>query len=180
MLNIAKAVFGGIMLFLGRDMDWLFSIGIGLLVGLKMTALLQANTPLWMVLLLVLAIGAIGALPYVIYPESKYLVTGFLVGGYIVSEYLNNVLYVFLDTVLTGSTWLAFFVGAVIGAVFLVVTKEWGLMLSSALIGAFLIADLFINLPLLTATLIASGLFILGGIVQIVIMRMQQADDVKL
>ena len=177
MLNIAKAVFGGMMLILGRDLDWLFSVGIGLLVGLKITALLQISSPLWMVLLTIIAVGAIGALPYIVYPESRYLVTGFLFGGYMLSEYANNVFGAFLGKGISGSVWLIFLVGAVLGAIFLAVTKEWGLMLSSALIGAFLVADLFINLPQLTATLIASGLFILGGIIQIVVMRTQQAGE---
>lgn len=176
MLIIAKAVFGGMMLFLGRDLGWLFSIGIGLLVGLKMTSLLPADSPLWMTLLLIAALGAISAIPHVIYPDSSYIVTGFLFGGYILSEYANTVLNVFIGTGLSGSTWLIFFVGAVIGAVVLAVIKEWGIMLATALTGAFLIADLFTNLPLLTTTLIASGLFIIGGIVQTIILRGEKAS----
>ena len=40
MLDIVKAVFGGLMLFTGRGQDWLFALGMGLLVGLKFTILL--------------------------------------------------------------------------------------------------------------------------------------------
>lgn len=178
MLNIVKAVFGGMMLFLGRDMDWLFSIGIGVLVGLQITALLPAGTALWMIFLIIIALGALGALPHVIYPESSYIVTGFLFGGYMLSEYANDVLSVFLGTGLIGETWLIFFVGAVFGAILLGAAKEWGLILASALIGAFLISDVFTNLPTMTATLIASGLFVIGGIVQIIMMRGQKAGEI--
>ena len=66
MLDIVKAVFGGVMLFTGRGQDWLFALGMGLLVGLKFTFLLPENSQLWMILVVVAAGGAIGILPFLI------------------------------------------------------------------------------------------------------------------
>lgn len=177
MLDIARAVFAGVMLFLGRDVDWLFALGMGLLVGLKMTVLLTAGSPLWMFLLLVLAIGAISILPHLVYPESKYLMIGFLFGGYILSEYGNTVIGAFMGTGLSGSTWMIFFVGAVIGAAILAFTKDWGVMFATALAGAFILSSQFSNLDALTQTLVAGGLFIVGGIIQTIIMRVEKAAD---
>ena len=177
MLNILRAVFGGVMLFLGRDMAWLFSIGTGLLVGQMMLPLLPPDAPLWMQLVLVGAMGVIGILPYIVYPESSFIVTGFLFGGYMLAEYANIVLQAFFNTTLSGPTGLIFFVGAVIGAAVLGLIKEWGVMLATSLVGAFLVADLFPNLAALTRILIASGLFIIGGIIQTIIMRMEKASE---
>ena len=104
MFNIIKAVFGGTMLFLGRDLDWLFALGLGSLVGLKMTSLLAPDSPIWMSIALIVAIAVISVLPYLVYPESSAFVTGFLFGGYALSEYGNIPLNAFFHTSLQGST----------------------------------------------------------------------------
>lgn len=177
MLNIAKAVFGGLMLILGRDMDWLFSFGLGLLVGLKATLLLQEGSPLWMYIVVIGALGLISVLPYLVYPESSYILTGFLFGGFVLSEYGSDLLSTFFGTGLAGSTWMIFFVGAVLGAAILGLAKEWGIMFATALAGAFLVADVFSNLSPVARYLLAGGLFLSGAIIQAVIMRMEKAGE---
>jgi len=178
MLNIAKGVYGGLMLILGRDMDWLFSLGLGLLVGLKLTDLLTPDAPLWMFITLVAIIGLLSVLPYLVYPEASFIVTGFLFGGYLLSEYGSGLLQAFFGVGLTGPDWLIFFVGAVLGAVALALTKEWGIMFSTAMTGAFLVADLFTSLSPLASALVASGLFLAGSIIQAIIMRMEKASEI--
>lgn len=177
MLNIAKGIFGGLMLFLGRDIDWLFSLGLGLLVGLKMTSLLAADSPQWMFILLVVAAGAISVSPYLVYPEARFILTGLLFGGYLLSEYGSDLLTTFFGTGLSGSTWMIFFVGAVIGAAVLGVAGEWGIMFATALAGAFLISDIFTSLSPVARYLVAGGLFITGGIAQAIIMRVEKAGE---
>lgn len=176
MFNIIKAVFAGTMLFLGRDLDWLFAVGLGALVGLKATTLLAPDTPLWMSIALVVLVTLVSVLPYLVFQESKFIVTGFLFGGYALSEYGNIPLIAFFNTSLRGSTWLIFFVGAVLGAVVLGLTKEWGMMFATALVGAFLIVDLFPQFTPITTFLVAGGLFILGGLVQILILNFEKGS----
>ena len=175
--NIIKAVYGGTMLFLGRDLDWLFALGLGSLVGLKMTSLLDPNAPLWMSIALVVAMAFISVLPYLVYPESSFVVSGFLFGGYALSEYGNIPLVAFFGTTLRGSTWMIFFVGAVVGAVVIGLSKDWGVMFASALIGALLVMSLFGNMTPITQFLITGGLFILGCLVQAIIMRFEKGSD---
>ncbi len=177
MLNIAKGVFGGLMLFLGRDMEWLFSLGLGLLVGLKLTVLLAADSPLWMFIALVLTVGFVSVLPYLVYPDSRYAVTGFLFGGYLLSEYGSDLLMAFFGVGLSGSTWMIFIVGAVLGAVILGLAREWGIMLATALAGAFLVSDIFSNLSPVARYLLAGGLFLTGAIVQAIILRIERAAE---
>jgi len=177
MFNIIKAVFAGTMLFLGRDLDWIFAVGLGALVGLKMTTLLAPDSPMWMSITLVALVAVISVLPYLVYPESKFIVTGFLFGGYALSEYGNIPLNAFFNTSLRGSTWLIFFVGAVLGAVALGLTKEWGMMFATALVGAFLVVSLFPQFTPITAFLVAGGLFIVGGLVQIVILNYEKKSE---
>lgn len=177
MLNIARGVFGGLMLFLGRDIDWLFSLGLGLLVGLKLTTLLEPNSPQWMFILVILAAGAISILPYVVYPEAKFVLTGFLFGGFLLSEYGSDLLRAFFGVGLSGSEWMIFIVGAVIGAAAIGLSGEWGIMFATALAGGFLVSDIFTGLTSVARFLVAGGLFITGGIVQAIIMRMEKAAE---
>ena len=176
-MDIAKAVFGGLMLFIGHDQEWLFSLGLGLLVGLKATFLLPVESALWMILVVVAAGGAIGVLPFLINQESNYVVTGFLFGGFFLSEFGSLISRAVIGTGLAGSTWLIFFVGAVIGAVALGWTKIWGLMFATAMIGAFLVAGLFTGLTPIAESLIAAGLFVIGCIVQAIIMRVEKQAE---
>ena len=177
MLNIAKGVFGGLMLFLGRDMDWLFSLGLGLLVGLKLTTLLDPTSPQWMFILVVVAVGAISVLPYLVYPEARFFVIGFLFGGFLLSEYGSDLLQAFFGVGLTGSTWMVFIVGAVVGAALLSFSQEWGVMFATAMAGAFLISDIFTGLTPVAKYLVAGGLFLVGSIIQAIIMRIEKAGE---
>lgn len=177
MLDIVKAVFGGVMLFTGRDQEWLFALGIGLLVGLKFTFLLPQDAQLWMILVVVAAGGAIGILPFLIQQENSFTITGILFGGFLLSEYGNTVSRAIVGTELSGSTWLIFLVGAVIGAVALMWTKTWGLMFATAMVGAFLVTDLFTDLTPVVESLVAAGLFIVGCLTQAIIMRIEKQAE---
>jgi len=177
MLNIVKGVYGGLMLFLGRDMDWLFSLGLGLLVGLNLTDFLTPDAPVWMFYGLIGVVGLLSVLPYLVYPEASFIVTGFLFGGYLLSQYGSGLLQAFFGFGLSGPDWLIFFVGAVLGAAALGLTKEWGIMFSTAMTGAFLVTDLFTRLTPLAAALVASGFFIAGSIIQAVIMRVEKSSE---
>lgn len=176
MVNIAKGVFGGLMLFLGRDMDWLFSLGLGLLVGLKMTPLLEAGSPPWMLYLLIAAVCAISVLPYLVYPESSYVVTGFLFGGFLLSEYADDLLRAFFGTGLSGSPWMIFLVGALVGAFLLALTKQAGIIFATALSGGLLVSDIFISYTPTARYLIAGGLFLAGMIIQAIILQFDRAE----
>lgn len=177
MFDIAKAVFGGMMLFTGRDQEWLFSLGLGLLTGYKFGFLLPDGSPLWALPVIVVAGGAIGILPFLIFQESNFIVTGFLFGGFALSEYGNIVSEAIFNNEFAGSTWLIFLVGAVIGAVILGWTKTWGLMFATALVGAFLVTDLFSDLYPAVQSLIAAGLFVVGCLTQAILMRMEKQSE---
>jgi len=173
MIDIAKAAFGGLMLFTGRDQEWVFALGLGLLVGLKFTFLLPEDSPLWALLIVVAAGGAIGILPFLIYQESAYIVTGLLFGGFVLSEYGNIVSRALIGKDFEGTTWMIFIVGAGLGAAALGWTKSWGMIFATAMVGAFLITGLFPELTAVVESMIAAGLFIVGCIVQAIIMRIE-------
>lgn len=174
MQYIAKAVFGGMMLFLGLSIDWLSSIGIGILVGFKLALLLPPDSAAWLVFLVIIAGGVVGFLPYAIYQEGVYAVTGFLAGGYLVAEYASMTLKAVSGTGLSGSFWLLFFIGAVIGLFILSLSKDWGLLLITSLLGSFLVVELFPRLSPFTSVLAVGGLFVAGSIIQTILMQFEK------
>jgi hypothetical protein len=103
--------------------------------------------------------------------------TGFLFGGFFLSEYGSIISRAVIGTGLAGSTWLIFFVGAVIGAIVLGWAKIWGTMFATAMVGAFLVAGLFTGLTPIAESLIAAGLFVVGCIVQAIIMRVEKQAE---
>jgi hypothetical protein len=72
---------------------------------------------------------------------------------------------------------LIFLVGAVIGAIALRWTKTWGLMFATAMIGAFLVTDLFTDLTPIIESLVVAGLFIVGCLTQAIIMRIEKQAE---
>ena len=177
MIDIVRGVFGGLMLFTGRDQEWLFSLGLGLLTGYKFAFLLSDDSPLWVFLVVIAAGGAIGILPFLMSQESSFIVTGFLFGGFALSEFGNVVSLAIFKNELGGSTWTIFLVGAVLGAVILGLTKTWGLIFATSLVGAFLVTSLFSNLTPMVESLIAAGLLIVGCLTQAIIMRMEKQSE---
>lgn len=173
MFQIVKAVFGGIMLFVGRDVDWLFGLGLGYLVGVKASDLLSPDAPFWLPFALSVTLAILSMLPAIIWEEGKYVVIGLLFGGFTLSEYGDFVSTAIFGAGLSGSTWLIFFIGAAIGGIILGLTKDWGIMFATALTGAFLAGDMF-NVQPFAKGMIIGGLFIVGALVQAIILRTER------
>jgi hypothetical protein len=100
--------------------------------------------------------------------RAGYFLSGFLAGGYYLSEYYApGILFIYP---------LPFVVGGVIGSLIMGIFTEWALMIVSCLIGALYITDLF-RLSPTAKTLIQAGLFIIGALTQVILMRMQKQSD---
>jgi uncharacterized membrane protein YoaK (UPF0700 family) len=68
---------------------------------------------------------------------------------------------------------LPFIIGGVIGSLIIGVFTEWALIVVTSLIGAIYATTLF-RLNPTAETLVAGGLFIIGALVQVLIMRSQK------
>jgi hypothetical protein len=165
---IARAVFAGILLFLGHELNFLFGGGFAALIGLRLTPLLPAQWPSWADYAFVAALAVIGAAIPIINERAGYFVSGFLVGGYFLIEY-------YAPSVLTVPL-LPFIVGGVIGALIVGLFTEWALIVVSCLVGAYYVTDLFTLSPT-AETLLRGGLFVIGALTQVIIMRMQKQSE---
>jgi hypothetical protein len=165
---IVRAVLGAVLLFLGRELNFLFAGGMAALLAIELTPLLPPEWPVWSDTASILGLGVLAGLVPAINERAGYFLSGLLAGGYYLSEYYApGVLFIPL---------LPFVVGGVIGALIMGIFTEWALMVVSCLVGALYITDLF-RLSPTAETLIQAALFIVGALTQVILMRMQKQSD---
>lgn len=162
---IARGIIGGILLFLGRELNFLLAAAMAGLLSFRLIPFLPYQWPGWYDYVFILALTVIaGAIP-IINEHAGYFVSGFLAGGTLLVEYVS-------PTVMTVPL-VPFLLGGVVGSLILGIFTEWALIVISCLIGAYYITNLFL-LSSMTQMLVGSGLFIIGALTQALIMRMQK------
>ena len=166
-MQIVRGAIAGILLFLGRELNFLFAAAMAALIGFRLTPLLPAQWPGWSDYAFVIGLALIAAGITIARERIGYFLSGFLVGGYVLVEY-------YAPGVLT-LPMLPFLVGGVIGSLIIGIFTEWALMVVSCLFGAYYVTTLFTLSPT-AEILVASGLFVLGALTQVIIMQMQKND----
>ena len=167
-MEILRGVLAGILLFLGRELNFLLAAGMAALIGLRLTPLLPFQWPGWSDYAFIAGLALIAALVTIIRERFGYFLSGFLAGGYFLVEY-------YAPGLLT-LPLLPFIVGGVIGSLILGIFTEWALMIVTCLIGAYYVTGLLTLSPT-AETLVGGGLFVVGTIVQALIMRAQKTSD---
>jgi len=165
---IVRGVLGGILLFLGHELNFLFAGGMAALIGFRLTPLLPSQWPGWSYYAFIVGLAAIAAVIPIINERVGYFLSGFLAGSYFLVEY-------YAPGVLT-LPLLPFVVGGVIGSLIIGMFTDWALIIVSCLVGAYYVTNLFTLSPT-AETLVGAGLFILGALTQAIIMRMQKQSD---
>ncbi len=120
-----------LLLFFGRKLYWFFVGAVGFIAASEWVLMTFQSSPAWMVLLIGLGIGLIGALLSVFARMAGIGVAGFLGGGFIL---LGLTRYLGFSAPLV--RWGAVLVGAVAGVILAVVFFDWALILISSLTGA--------------------------------------------
>src|SRR5512141_1159061 len=87
MIQIVKTVIGGILLFLGRELNFLFAAGMGALIGIRLTPILPAQWPGFYDYIFIGVLALLAAAIAIINERAGYFVSGFLAGAYIFVEY---------------------------------------------------------------------------------------------
>src|SRR6476619_3162903 len=159
-LPIISAVLGLALLFFGRRLFWLFVAALGFAIGLELAPYLSQNPPLWLSLLLSIALGLIGALLAMMLQKLAIGIAGFLVGGRVAvavaaAVWANYAHY----------SMITFVLGGIVGALLLLAVFDWALIFFSAIEGARLIAG-SIHLPTTGATVLLVALSVSGISVQ--------------
>jgi hypothetical protein len=164
-MTTARAILGGILLFLGREINFLFAGGMAALIGFRLLPLLPPGWPGWADMVFIGVLTVIAGVVPLINERAGYVVSGFLFGGYFFSEYFAP-----------GASMiplLPFLIGSVMGAIIMGIFTDWALMIISSMFGAFYSVDLFTLTPT-AKMLVGGGLFLAGALTQVIMRRMQQ------
>lgn len=153
-------ILGILVLFLGRRLFWLSVAALGFVIGMESAPQLFPQQPTIYVFVFALILGVIGALIAVLLQEIAIGIAGFFFGGH-----LSVVLANALGFAHSGTLWIVFLVGGVLGAILMLAFFGWGLIILSSLLGAHLIVE-SVHLPSATKMLLFLGLVICGIVVQ--------------
>lgn len=153
------------VLLFGRQLFWLFVGVVGFVVAFEVASQYLIDQPEWLILLVALIAGVIGALLSIFVQYGVVAVAGFLAGGFMLQTLLRNLAVAETEDLL----WVALIIGGIIGAVLVLVVFDWALIFLSSLTGAGLLIQL-IDLPPLLEGIIFATLLIIGIAFQIYMM----------
>ena len=162
---VLQGVIGAILLFLGRELNFLFAAAMAALLGFRLAPQLPATWPAWGDWAFVITLAVVAAIIALINERIGYFLSGFLAGSFFLVEYFAP----------NASTLpiLPFIIGGVIGSLILGFLTEWAMILVSSAIGAAYILNLF-RLDPTAEILVGSGMFIVGALAQVIIMQSQK------
>jgi Domain of unknown function (DUF4203) len=149
------------VLFLGRRLFWLFVGCIGFIAGFEIAGDVLQGRPEWLILLIALGIGLLGAIASVFLQRIFIVIAGLFAGGYCLSTLAPAVLHTNGETV----EWIAFAVGGLLGAILTAALLDPALIVLSSLAGATAVSQ---NVPLESSsrTLVFFVALVLGIAVQ--------------
>lgn len=158
-INILQIILAIGLLFLGRKLYWVFVGAIGFISVTEWAIANLQGSPEWIVILLGLAVGVIGALLAIFIRAAGIGLAGFLGGAYILMT-LSNLLNIADPALDIGLTIL----GGILGLIFILAIFDWALIIISALSGAALLSKYIpvegVNDWIFIAVLAAIGIFI--------------------
>ena len=168
--TIVNFLIGLAVLLFGRKLFWLFVAVAGFILGATITPSLLPGQPDWVVLLIALGLGIVGAILAVVVQQIAVAIAGFIFGGYALLAILAAI------GVDSGQWyWLIFIVGGIIGAVLVLALFDPALIGLSAFVGANLLTTLFNPTPPLNLVLFVV-LFIVGVVFQAGLLRREPSE----
>lgn len=160
--TIGFIIAGVALLVYGRKLFWLVVGASGFLVGVTVSARLFHDQPESALLIIGLAVGALGAILAILVQKIAIGLAGFLAGGYGAYRLLEF-LSLSNDTQMT--LWFPLLVGGVLGLVIALFMFEWALVVLSSMMGSALIV--YATHPDgQGATIMFIALFIVGLVIQ--------------
>jgi hypothetical protein len=132
---------GAALLLFGRRLFWLFVGCVGFIAGFEIAGEALQGQPEWMILLIALGVGLLGAIASIFLQRIFIIVAGFFAGGYCLSTLAPAAFHSKAGIVV----WLAFAVGGLLGAILTAALLDPALILLSSLAGATAVSQ---NVPL--------------------------------
>lgn len=134
--QVAGLLVGAALLLLGRQLYWLFVVGVGFAAAMQLVPRFVQSESTLTVLVIALAAGLIGALIAVFLQRAAIGIAGFLAGAYVVLTLLEVV-----GVQSAVLSWVLAFIGGFVGVALTQMVFEWALILLSSITGAAMIAQ---------------------------------------
>ena len=167
-LSLIRGVAGVIILFLGRELRFLFAAAMAAFLGSRLTPLLPSAWPSWSDTAFIVVVAVIAGILTAVNESAGFYVSGFLIGGYALTEYFAPNSF--------SIPLLPFIAGSVLGALIIGIFTDWAMIIVSTFIGTYLIYGI---LPWFgtARTLVSAGIFIVGALAQVILFQMQKHSD---
>lgn len=160
LIQIATVLLGIVILISGRRLFWLTVAIIGFGFGLFLAIGLFGNQATWLLVLIAVAAGIVGAILAIFLQRVAVLIAGFFLGGFVLLWLLE------LANIDLGQwTWISYVIGGVIGSILTSALFDVALIGISALLGAAMIVQVTPFTPLINTILLVI-LAIIGFVVQ--------------
>lgn len=166
-----NVIAGVVLLLAGRKLFWLFVGLIGAYVGFEGARLFMADQPQWLVFLVAVAAGLIGAIVAMLFERVAFALAGFYAGAYLALLAAER----FVPGVF--GTW-AFIVGGALGAIGAALIMDWAIIVLSSMVGAALVVS-SLGLGDLGSLLVYAGLVAIGIVVQAKLLRGPRRADAR-
>ena len=158
--NLIQIILAIGLLFLGRRIYWAFVGAIGFIAATEWALTAMQGQPEWLIVIIGLAAGLIGALLAVFLRAAAIGLAGFLGGAYIFLA-LSRMLELADPT----TRLVMLIIGGILGLVIMLLIFDWALIVISAASGALLLSN-FIPPEIIPAWIASLILFVIGVIVQ--------------
>ena len=160
---ILNVILGIILLTVGKKLYWLLVAVVGFAIGLALaTQYVQADPP-WLIYVVALAAGILGAVFGIFVQRLAIALIGFLVGGFGASYVAG------LINISEPFNWMAFIVGGIVGLLLVASVFDWALYILSSWAGATLITRAVtggIGMNETLGLVVFFTLFVLGMVLQ--------------
>ena len=152
---------GAALLLFGRRLFWLFVGGIGFIVGFNFAGQILGPQPDWLLLLVAIGVGLLGAIASIFLQRIVVGIAGFFAGAY----FLSALAITYLPNNQSILPLVAFVAGGIIGAILTMALLDPALILLSSLAGATAITQ---NVPMQSSNkgLLFIVLLVIGILVQ--------------
>jgi len=159
-MNLVYLAVGIGMLVFGRKLFWLFTGGIGFMLGYTVAPRLLPNQSSNVILTIAVILGLLGIFLAIMIKTAAIGLAGFAAGAYIVYSVMPMI-----NFDLGNFYWLVVIAGGVLGAILAGTMFDWALIILTSASGAMLTAQtLDLSYPLSMVVLVV--LLLIGLIVQ--------------
>jgi hypothetical protein len=131
---ILSIVLGVILLTTGKKLYWLFVGVVGFVVGLALATQFVELDPPWLIYIVALGGGIVGAVLGMYAQKFAIALVGFIVGGF-GAIYVAGLLGIKAEPF----NWMAFIVGGIVGLLLVASIFDWALYILSAWAGSTLV-----------------------------------------